>query len=67
LSERNIQLTAAALQFPLRLPTVTSVLIGSRSSAELSANIVDIVDFDGALPESIWGELEAAELIERLK
>ena len=64
LNERDIPLTAAALQFPLRHPAVTSVLTGSRSSAELLSNIAD---FDRALPENIWTELEDAGLIERLK
>jgi len=64
LTERGIPLTAAALQFPLRHPAVTSVLTGSRSSAELLANIAD---FDRALPENIWTELEDAGLIERLR
>jgi len=64
LTERDIPLTAAALQFPLRHPAVTSVLTGSRSSAELLANIAD---FDRALPENIWTELEDAGLIERLR
>jgi len=64
LTERGIPLTAAALQFPLRHPAVTSVLTGSRSSAELLANIAD---FDRALPENIWAELEDAGLIERLR
>jgi len=64
LTERGIPLTAAALQFPLRHPAVTSVLTGSRSSAELLANIAD---FDRTLPENIWTELEGAGLIERLR
>ena len=63
LGERGIPLTAAALQFPLRHPAVTSVLTGSRSSAELLANIAD---FDRELPSNIWSELEDAGLIERL-
>ena len=53
----------AALQFPLRHPAVTSVLTGSRNSAELLSNIKD---FDAELPENIWRELEDAQLIERL-
>jgi D-threo-aldose 1-dehydrogenase len=63
LAERQIPLTAAALQFPLRHPAVTSVLTGSRSSAELLSNIKD---FDMQLPANIWTELEDAGLIERL-
>jgi len=63
LKERGIPLTAAALQFPLRHPAVTSVLTGSRNSAELLSNIAD---FDRELPADIWTELEDANLIERL-
>ena len=63
LKERGIPLTAAALQFPLRHPAVTSVLTGSRNSQELLSNIAD---FDLELPQDIWSELEDAGLIERL-
>ncbi|MEI6811175.1 MAG: aldo/keto reductase [Actinomycetes bacterium] len=64
LAERNVSLTAAALQFPLRHPAVTTVLTGSRSKAELLANIAD---YDSTLPPSIWSELEAAGLVQPLK
>lgn len=64
LKERDIPLTAAALQFPLRHPAVTSVLTGSRNSQELLSNIAD---FDRELPKDIWSELEEAKLIERLE
>jgi D-threo-aldose 1-dehydrogenase len=63
LSERGIPLTAAALQFPLRHPAVTSVLTGSRNSKELLANMAD---FDLELPEDIWNQLEDAGLIEKM-
>ena len=63
LSERGIPLTAAALQFPLRHPAVTSVLTGSRNSKELLSNIAD---FDSELPADIWAQLEDAKLIERI-
>jgi D-threo-aldose 1-dehydrogenase len=64
LKQRGIPLTAAALQFPLRHPAVTSVLTGSRNSQELLSNIAD---FDLDLPVDIWQELEDAHLIERLE
>jgi D-threo-aldose 1-dehydrogenase len=63
LNERGIPLTAAALQFPLRHPAVTSVLTGSRNSKELLANMAD---FDLELPEDIWNQLEDAGLIEKM-
>ena len=63
LSKQGIPLTAAALQFPLRHPAVTSVITGSRNSKELLANMAD---FDLELPEDIWNQLEGAGLIETM-
>ncbi len=63
LSERNVPLIAAALQFPLRHPAVTSVLTGPRTLAELQSNAKD---FDMQLPADIWSELEDANLISRI-
>ena len=63
LKARNIPLLAAALQFPLRHPAVTSVLTGPRTEAELLEN-VDA--FNSELPADIWAELEDANLIERI-
>ena len=63
LKKLEIPLTAAALQFPLRHPAVTSVLTGSRNSRELLANMTD---FDLELPEDIWNQLEDAGLIEKM-
>jgi D-threo-aldose 1-dehydrogenase len=63
LKARNIPLLAAALQFPLRHPAVTSVLTGPRTAAELLEN-VDAFNLE--LPADIWGELEDANLIERI-
>jgi len=51
----NVPLTAAAIQFPLRHPAVTSILTGARSVAELEANIRD---FNCEIPEDCWQELE---------
>lgn len=56
----NVSLTAAAIQFPLRHPAVTTVLTGSRSAKELAANIKD---FDSEVPVEAWQVLEAAGLI----
>ena len=64
LKARNVSLTAAALQFPLRHQAVTVVLTGSRSKAELESNIED---FNTDLPTNIWSELEASGLIQPLK
>ena len=63
LDSRNVSLTAAALQFPLRHPAVTTVLTGSRNSTELRANVAD---FDLEIPGDIWKELEESGLVEPL-
>jgi D-threo-aldose 1-dehydrogenase len=62
--ERNIPLTAAAIQFPLRHSAVTTVLTGSRNRAELMANIAD---FNYDIQESTWDELESSGLISTLR
>ena len=64
LKERNVPLTAAALQFPLRHPAVTTVLTGSRNKTELLSNIED---FDRELPAEIWTDLEESGLVHMLK
>ena len=63
MAERGISLTAAAIQFPLRHPAVTTVLTGSRSAAELRANVDD---FNVDIADSVWSELEATGLIKPL-
>ena len=63
LDSRSVSLTAAALQFPLRHPAVTTVLTGSRNSTELRANVAD---FDLEIPGDIWKELEESGLVEPL-
>ncbi len=64
LRERDIPLTAAALQIPLRHPAVTAVLTGSRNRTELESNIED---FDSIIPDSIWAELESSGLVAKLQ
>jgi D-threo-aldose 1-dehydrogenase len=51
----GVPLKAAALQFPLRHPAVTTVLTGVRSVAELEEN-VRLFALD--LPADLWAELE---------
>ena len=63
LKNLGIPLTAAALQFPLRHPAVTSVLTRSRNSSELTSNMAD---FDLDLPADIWTQLEEAGLLEKM-
>lgn len=47
----EVPLKAAALQFPLRSPTVASVLLGCRSVAELEQNLA-LLAFD--VPDELW-------------
>jgi D-threo-aldose 1-dehydrogenase len=63
LKERGVPLIAAALQFPLRHPAVTSVLTGPRTEAELRSNAED---FNRVIPAHVWSELEDTGLIEKL-
>jgi D-threo-aldose 1-dehydrogenase len=54
---RGVDLTAAALQFPLRNPAVAAVLAGARSAAELHTQTSAL---GTAIPDDLWAELEAA-------
>jgi len=52
----DVPLAAAAVQFPLGHPAVTSVLVGCRSSVEVDE---DVALFELDLPAGLWEELEA--------
>lgn len=64
LADFHIPLTAAAIQFPLRHPAVTSVVTGPRNVKELTANTAD---FDLNIPDAAWNALEESGLINRIK
>jgi D-threo-aldose 1-dehydrogenase len=49
-----VPLAAAALQFPLRHPAVSSILVGARDPEEIAENIRLI---DHPVPEELWSEL----------
>jgi len=57
----GVPLQAAALQFPMNHPLVTSVIPGARSIAELeqSVRLSSI-----AIPAAFWRELKAQQLID---
>jgi D-threo-aldose 1-dehydrogenase len=58
-NEHEVPIGAAALQFVLANPAITTVLIGPRSVGELHANL------DAArhpIPDALWSALEAAQL-----
>jgi D-threo-aldose 1-dehydrogenase len=60
-SERwDVPLKAAAIQFPLSHPAVTSVLTGCRSSEELDENVRMLA---WPIPAGFWDELRAAGLV----
>jgi len=55
----GISLISAALQFPLRHPSVKAVLVGCRSSQE----VIDNTDaFDVSIPEQAWEDLARSHL-----
>ena len=54
LEGHKVSLTSAALQFPLRHPAVKSVLVGCRSSAEITTNIAE---FDKTIENKVWDDL----------
>jgi D-threo-aldose 1-dehydrogenase len=58
----GVPLKAAALQFPLAHPAVTSVLLGARSVAELEENLA-LLRLE--LPVELWHELRAERLVRK--
>jgi len=64
LKEREIPLIAAAVQFPMRHPAVTSIVTGPRNVSELQTYIDG---FDFPIPESVWVDLENSGLVGRLR
>jgi len=55
-AEHGTTLPVAALQFPFRHPAVTSVLTGTRSAAELDANLAAL---DEPVAEALWLAVDA--------
>ena len=53
-ARHEVPLAAAAIQFPLRYPAVTSILVGARTSKEISE---DIRLLDHPVPDELWSEL----------
>jgi D-threo-aldose 1-dehydrogenase len=52
----GVTLVAAAIQFALRHPAVSSVVVGARTPAEI---IADAAAVDVHLPDALWSELAA--------
>ncbi|ONI92017.1 aldo/keto reductase [Saccharothrix sp. ALI-22-I] len=57
-AEHGVPLAAAALQFPLRHPAVTGVVVGARSAREVTENTVHATT---AIPEELWAELDGLD------
>jgi D-threo-aldose 1-dehydrogenase len=57
----GVELPAAALQFPLAHPAVVSVVVGSRSAAEIDQAVRWV---EQPLPDDLWDELKRQGLIE---
>jgi D-threo-aldose 1-dehydrogenase len=53
-ARRDVPLAAAAAQFPLRHPAVTSVLVGCRAAAEVEED-ARLLELD--VPDELWSEL----------
>ncbi|SOD63955.1 D-threo-aldose 1-dehydrogenase [Streptomyces zhaozhouensis] len=52
----GVPLPAAALQFPLRHPAVSGVLLGARNGREITENVAHAAT---GIPEELWRSLEA--------
>lgn len=57
----GVTLPQAAIQFALGHPAVVSVVIGSRTAEQMSANAAN---FAASIPEDLWNELKALNLID---
>lgn len=51
----GVTLAGAAIQFPLRHPAVTSVVVGARSAQELAS---DVAQSATTIPDDVWAQLE---------
>jgi D-threo-aldose 1-dehydrogenase len=56
----GVPLPAAALQFPLRHPSVAAVIPGARSRAEVEANAAHL---GHPIPDALWSDLKQAGLL----
>ena len=53
-ARHDVPLAAAAIQFPLRHPAVTSIVVGARTPEEIAE---DVRLLDHPVPEELWSEL----------
>ena len=59
-AQHDVPLNAAALQFPLAHPAVTSMVIGAEAPAEVAANLQAMTQ---PIPLDLWGDLKRDGLI----
>ena len=59
-SRHGVPLRTAAVQFPIAHPAVPTVLIGSRSAAQVGENVGG---FETPIPHQLWEELKAEGLL----
>jgi D-threo-aldose 1-dehydrogenase len=57
-ARHGVPLAAAAIQFPLRHPAVTTIVVGARSPAEIEEDVRLLAT---PVPEELWGELIGAD------
>jgi aryl-alcohol dehydrogenase-like predicted oxidoreductase len=55
-ADHGVPLAAAALNFPLRHPAVTGVVVGARSPREVAENVAHAAT---TIPEELWAQLDA--------
>jgi D-threo-aldose 1-dehydrogenase len=59
-AHHGVPLRAAALQFPLSHPAITSIIPGARDTAEIAENLAL---FTRPIPDALWQELREARLL----
>ena len=59
----EVPLAAAAIQYPLRHPAATNVVIGAKNAAQVTQNVAW---FEQAIPPELWNALEEGGLIPAL-
>lgn len=59
-ASHGVSALRAAIQFPLRYPAVTAVVVGARSADEIQE---DLQASGAPVPEALWADLKAAGLL----
>lgn len=59
-ARHGVSLAHVAMQFALRNPAVTSVVVGARSPTEIAD---DLTMFSSSIPDELWSELESSGLL----